>query len=127
MHLVEVKHGPLGAICGCRGIGVPRAHASQHVRRGHEHAAQAVCAPLFPDRVNSERSRSNTHLFSIVSSQFEMPAEASAGVKSQRSFLGRLSSFGFSGIIAHGAFAAIPYCAGFSLDKTKTSSLYRAQ
>ena len=72
--------------------------------------------------------RLNAHLSSIASaSPFRMPVEAAARVESRdESSLStsRLSSFGFSGTIAHGAFAGL---AGAHLPcNGRSLSLYRA-
>ena len=76
---------------------------------------RANCASLCV-KLHYRRRRLNAHLLSIVSSRscwFCMPVEVAAG-GTRRGGVGhqgpvsRLSSFGFSGTIAHGAFASSP-------------------
>ena len=107
MRVFEVKHGPFGAVGGCRGIGLSCARASQHMRRRCERAAQTAGPRLVQEPLNSDSARLNTHVSSVVLSQFNMPAEVSAAGQNERWSVGRLSSFGFSGTIAHGAFACL--------------------
>ena len=79
VRISEVEHGSLGAIGGCRGIGLSRARASKHMHGRYKRAAQAVGRPLEANRPNLEGRRLNTHLTSIVSTSFNMPTEVLAG------------------------------------------------
>ena len=45
VRVLKVEHGSLGAIGGCRGAGIPRAHTTPLMRGRYERVAQAVCPP----------------------------------------------------------------------------------
>ena len=120
----EVKHGPPGGGRGGRGsrrasggstLGSSgrRQRAAARVNR----SSSLICGGLrgASKRRNVVARRLNAHLSSIVSSRrssFRMPVEvvARAGRSDVMGGLeqgtSRLSSFGFSGTIAHGAFAS---------------------
>ena len=105
MHILEVKYGPPGAICGRSrpDFSYPYALWSSDYR--NERAAELVGHNSFDILRNLlSKIRLNVHLSSVAqSSSFEMPAELVPRATAQSSS-GRLSSFGFSGTIAHGAF-----------------------
>ena len=85
---------------------------------------------------SDSHNRLNTHLSSLIVSSrcFYMPVELVARAKCvsddsfESSSLGRLSSFGFSGTIAHGAFVPAEYysMSGCSCAHAKPASQYRA-
>ena len=124
VHIPEVERGSSGAgscsgwpgfaCCGSTvGFGCCRQCAVARVR------------PLrFTYVVISFSRRLNAHLSSIVSSKpFQMPAEV---VSRTTSFSGsRLSSFGFSGTIAHGAFESLGRAQAAHNMTNNTASLYR--
>ena len=105
MHVPEVERGPLGDSGRGRGPGFASGGASDGFGCCCECAIARVRPLRFISIVILFSRRLNAHLSSIVSSKpFQMPVEvvprtiASSG--------SRLSSFGFSGTIAHGAFEA---------------------
>ena len=120
MHVAEVERGPLGSCSGGRGPGVTGCWAIDDISRCSQRAAARVRPLRFTNIVILFLSRLNAHLSSIVSSKpFQMPVDV---VPRTTAFSGsRLSSFGFSGTIAHGAFEARRPAAS----PTYSKSLYR--
>jgi acyl carrier protein len=106
VHVAEVERGPLGAGRRGRGPGVAGSRAADGLGRCCQCATAGVRHPLrFISIVIVFSRRLNAHLSSIVSSKpFQMPVD----VIPRTTVLSgsRLSSFGFSGTIAHGAFSA---------------------
>ena len=105
MHVPEVERGPLGAGGRGRGPGLAGGGAADGFGRCCQCPAARVRPLRFTNIVILFSRRLNAHLSSIVSSKpFQMPVEVASR---NTSFSGsRLSSFGFSGTIAHGAFEA---------------------
>lgn len=105
MHVVEVKHGPPGATCGCSELSFCSHRAPYRLHDCSECRNEpARCSFCDLGYINHSFLRLNMHLASIArSSSFEMPAGLVPRASAQSS-PGRLSSFGFSGTIAHGAF-----------------------
>jgi hypothetical protein len=72
-------------------------------------AATSLFEALVP--VNAQLRRLNAHLWSTMESSFRTPVEVTVRVELNCirlvSSASRLSSFGFSGTIAHGAFCAL--------------------
>jgi hypothetical protein len=120
VHVAEVERGPPGA--GGRGCGPGFAccGASAGISRGCQRAVARVRPLGFANIVILFLRRLNAHLSSIVSSKpFQMPVEVIS--RTTASSDSRLSSFGFSGTIAHGAFEARkPF-----MSPTDSKSLYR--
>ena len=114
MRVAQVERGPPGGGGGGRGPLV--AHHRTCARRAcrRQRAAARVRGSgtrlLLPADLDCLR-RLNAHLSSVASSRtssFEMPVEPAARARADSLAYprGRLSSFGFSGTIAHGAFLA---------------------
>ena len=104
MYIPEVKYGPPGVICGRGGPSFSRSCASWYVHGRNERVAESVGHNLMIWGVHPSLFRLNIHLFSTLQSlSFEMPVDLVPRVTAQSS-PGRLSSFGFSGTIAHGGF-----------------------
>ena len=121
MHVAEVERGPLGAGgCGC-GPGVAGGGTADGFSHRCQRAAARVRLLCFTHIVTLFSRRLNAHLSSIVSSKpFQMPVDVAPRTTA---FSGsRLSSFGFSGTIAHGAFEARKTIVPMSSD---SKSLYR--
>ena len=120
MHVAEVERGPPGA--GGRGCGpsVAGGGPAAGISRGCQRAVARVRPLGFANIVILFLRRLNAHLSSIVSSKpFQMPVEVIS--RTTASSDSRLSSFGFSGTIAHGAFEARkPF-----MSPTDSKSLYR--
>ena len=105
VHVAEVEHGPLGAGGCCRGPGVAGDRTSDGISCCCECAVTRVRPLRFTHIVILFSRRLNAHLSSIVSSKpFQMPVDVVP--RTTASSGSRLSSFGFSGTIAHGAFEA---------------------
>ena len=105
MHVVEVERGPLGAGCRGRGPSVASGRAADGFGRCCQCTIARVCLFSFAYVVILFSRRLNAHLSSIVSSKpFQTPVEVV--LRTTASSGSRLSSFGFSGTIAHGAFEA---------------------
>ena len=119
MHVAEVERGPLGAGgCGC-GPGVAGGGTADGFSHRCQRAAARVRLLCFTHIVTLFSRRLNAHLSSIVSSKpFQMPVDVAPRTTSSGS---RLSSFGFSGTIAHGAFEA----RRSATSPTDAKSLYR--
>ena len=105
MHVPEVERGPLGAgRCGC-GPSVAGGGAADVFGCCCQRAAARVRPLRFIYIVILFSRRLNAHLSSIVSSKpFQMPVDVVPRTTAPSG--SRLSSFGFSGTIAHGAFEA---------------------
>ena len=120
VHVAEVERGPLGAGGCCRGPGLARCRASDGFGRCCQWAAARVRVLCFTYVVILFLRRLNAHLSSIVSSKpFQMPVDVVP--RTTASSGSRLSSFGFSGTIAHGAFEARKRVTTL----TDSTSLYR--
>ena len=122
MHVAEVERGPLGGCSGGRGPSLACCGASDGLCCCCECTAARVRPLRFIYFVILFLRRLNAHLSSIVSSKpFQMPVD----VVPRTSGLGdsRLSSFGFSGTIAHGAFRVSTRAA--TTPPLATYSLYR--
>ena len=124
MHVPEVERGPLGAGGRGRGSGVAGGGAADGFGRRCECAAARVRPLGFTYIVILFVRRLNAHLSSIVLSKpFQMPVDV---VPRTTAFSGsRLSSFGFSGTIAHGVFDSIGHVQATHNETNKTASLYR--
>ena len=122
VYLSEVEPGPPGGSRGGRWSRVADCWASLIRCCRHQCTATWVRYYLRQLEFQSYLYRLNVHLSSIVSSKpFQMPVEVAPRMTSLIS--SRLSSFGFSGTIAHGAFnARKPETSGSSRD---SRSLYR--
>ena len=107
-----------------RGPGVACCWTADDISRCGKCAVARVRPLRFTYVVISFSRRLNAHLSSIVSSKpFQMPAEV---VSRTTSFSGsRLSSFGFSGTIAHGAFESLGRAQAAHNMTNNTASLYR--
>jgi len=107
VHVTEVERGPLGGgRRGC-GPGVAYCWAADGFGRCCQRATARVCLLCFMSSIKLFLRRLNAHLSSIVSSKpFQMPVDViSRAATSVDNSSSRLSSFGFSGTIAHGAFS----------------------
>ena len=105
VHVAEVERGPLGAGRRGRGPGVAGGWAADGFGRCCECSIARVRLLCFTHMVILFLRRLNAHLSSIVSSKpFQMPVDVVP--RTTASGGSRLSSFGFSGTIAHGAFEA---------------------
>ena len=103
VHVPEVERGPPGAGGRGRGPGVAGGRAADGFCYWCECAVARVRSLRFTHIVILLSRRLNAHLSSIVSSKpFQMPVEVVS--RTTASSGSRLSSFGFSGTIAHGAF-----------------------
>ena len=124
VHIPEVERGSSGAgSCG-RGPGLAGGRATDGFGRCCERAAARVRPLRFTYVVISFSRRLNAHLSSIVSSKpFQMPAEVVSRMTA--SSVSRLSSFGFSGTIAHGAFESLGRAQAAHNMTNNTASLYR--
>ena len=121
VHVPEVERGPPGAGGRGRGPGVAGGGAADGFGRCRQCAVARVRPLRFTYIFILFSRRLNAHLSSIVSSKpFQVPVDV---VPRTTAFSGsRLSSFGFSGTIAHGAFEARKTTASISND---SKSLYR--
>ena len=113
MRIFEVKRGPHGSMRRSGGAGFSLTGCSWDVDSRRQRAADPVCCQCLASEIGVGTHghwahRLNAHLSSMVLSSFEMPAEVAARVAREdadrRGGPCRLSSFGFSGTIAHGAF-----------------------
>ena len=105
MHVPEVERGPLGGGSRGCGPGIAGGGAADGFYYCCECAVARVCLFSFAYIVILLSRRLNAHLSSIVSSKpFQMPVEVDPRTTALSA--SRLSSFGFSGTIAHGAFEA---------------------
>jgi len=122
VHVPEVERGPSGAGGRGRGPGVAGGGAADGFGRCRQCAVAWVRPLRFTYIFILFSRRLNAHLSSIVSSKpFQMPVDV---VPRTTAFSGsRLSSFGFSGTIAHGAFEARKTIVSTSSNAAK--SLYR--
>ena len=122
MHVPEVERGPLGAGGRGRGPGVAGGGATDGFYCCYQCSATRVRPLHFAYIVILFLRRLNAHLSSIVSSKpFQMPVDV---IPSTTALSGsRLSSFGFSGTIAHGAFRVFTRAA--TTPPSATYSLYR--
>ena len=121
MHVPEVERGPLGAGSRGRGPGVACCRVVDGIGRCCKCTAARVCLFSFAYVVILLSRRLNAHLSSIVSSKpFQMPVDVVT--RTAASGGSRLSSFGFSGTIAHGAFEARKTIVSIS---NNSKSLYR--
>ena len=121
VHVPEVERGPLGSCSGGRGPGVAGGGAADGFGRCCECAVARVRPLRFTNIVILISRRLNAHLSSIVSSKpFQMPVDVAPRTTAVSG--SRLSSFGFSGTIAHAAFEARKTVVTMSND---SKSLYR--
>ena len=121
VHVAEVKRGPLGAGGSGRGPGIACCGATDGLCCCCQCTAARVRLLRFLPIVILFVRRLNAHLSSIVSSKpFQMPVEVT--LRTTAASGSRLSSFGFSGTIAHGAFEARKTIVSMSND---SKSLYR--
>ncbi len=122
VHVPEVERGPPGAGGGGRGPGVAYCWAFDGFRCCCQCAVARVRPLRFTYIFILFVRRLNAHLSSIVSSKpFQMPVDMVA--RTSASSGSRLSSFGFSGTIAHGAFEARKTIVSMMSNDSK--SLYR--
>ena len=122
MHVLEVERGSFGAGRRSRGPGVASCGTSDGFYCCCECAVARVRPLRFTYIFILFSRRLNAHLSSIVSSKpFQMPVDVVP--RTTASGGSRLSSFGFSGTIAHGAFEARK--PGTFLDTADFKSLYR--
>ena len=122
VHVAEVERGPLGAGGRSCGPGVADGRATDCFGRCCQCSTARVRPLCFTNIVILFLLRRlNAHLSSIVSSKpFQMPVEVTS--RTTASSGSRLSSFGFSGTIAHAAFEARKTIVSESND---AKSLYR--
>ena len=124
MYLSQVELGSPGGSCGGRGALISDRRASVGGSCRHQRAATRVRYYLRLLEFQFYFYRLNAHLSSIVSSKpFQMPVEVVSRTTSSSD--SRLSSFGFSGTIAHGAFDARKPAAFAGTADAK--SLYRSK
>ena len=126
MHVAEVERGPLGAGGCCRGPSVAGGGAAD---------VFGCCCECATPRVRLLRlhmlpiifsRRLNAHLSSIVSSKpFQMPVDVVP--RTTASSGSRLSSFGFSGTIAHGVFSVQSLVSSQRSDSSMPALLYRSR
>ena len=124
VHVAEVERGPLRAGGSGRGPGVAGGRTSDGFCCCCECAVARVRPLRFTCIVILFVRRLNAHLSSIVSSKpFQMPVDVVPRTTAASG--SRLSSFGFSGTIAHGAFEILERVAlqgkGLSLYRNKKS------
>ena len=126
MHVAEVERGPLGAGGRGRGPGVACCGTSHSFGCCCECAAARVRPLRFTYIVILFLRRLNAHLSSIVSSKpFQMPVDVVS--RTSASSGSRLSSFGFSGTIAHGSFSAQSMVPSQRSVSSVPASLYRSR
>ena len=131
MRLSQGERGPPGGggggsrpVVSCGDVCLRGAGSGQRPAPAVRHERDACCTLTLQPRV-----RLNAHLWSIMSSSsFHTPVEATARVDANGIgpvlSASRLSSFGFSGTIAHGAFCALAEAEAVRIDSS--ISLYRA-
>lgn len=123
MFFIEVKYGSPGSICSCCRVCFPCACPPAHVCNRSKCPVAAV-GPPGDEHACKKCCRLNVHLSPVAKErQFQMPANMTAR-PSSTSTLGRLSSFGFSGTIAHAAFTSF-WHTGYILWLSEAASRYR--
>ena len=128
VYVSQVKPGPSGGSSSCswalvadRGVSVGGSYRYQCAATRVRYYLRLIRIPI------CSLHRLNVHLSSIVSSKpFQMPVEVLPRATYTHR-MSRLSSFGFSGTIAHGAFDIHRPAVADKLIISSATSIYRAQ